>query len=89
VQLGLLQGPAFDGEDIRLRCRLVAANSLCADRYIDRGFGEIGNDFSFHHTGTRGEQAEARRQHHPRPRIRQRGEIMTGARMARNIGTIR
>jgi hypothetical protein len=58
AELGLLERPVFDVEEIVLRDRFEAADRLGAGNRLDRAFGEIGGDLRIFGAAPETEQAE-------------------------------
>ena len=69
AELGLLQRPVFDVEQIGLRQRLEAADRLGVGDGFDRGLGEVGGDPRVLLAAAESEQADPGHQHHARRRI--------------------
>ena len=69
LQLGLLQAPVFDVEQVALGQRLEAADRLGIGDDLDGRLGEVGGDGGILRRGADAEQADARHQHDARHRI--------------------
>ena len=66
LQLGLLQAPIFELEQIALRQRLVAADAFGVGHHAHRVLGEIGGDVGVLGAPPDAEQAKPRHEHHAR-----------------------
>ena len=69
AELGLLERPVFDVEQIGLRQRLEAADGFGVGDGRNRGLGEVGGDLRVLLAAAEPEQADAGHQHHARQRI--------------------
>ena len=85
AELGLLERPVLDVEDVGLGDALVGAEPLGIGHHLDRGLGEVGRDLGVLRRVADAEQAEPRHQHDARHRDRARSCSASAARCgARN-----
>ena len=66
LQLGLLQAPVLDVEQVALGQRLEAADRLRIGDHLDGRLGQVGGDGGILRRGADAEQADARHQHQAR-----------------------
>ena len=87
-QLGLLEAPIFEREQIALGQRLVAADGLGIGDHLDGVLGEIGGDGRILGGAPQAEQADAGHQHHARRGIELGLGVARSCVLAGEIGVV-